>query len=126
MLIRSCSSGRDVSTTNFWYRGVNPGGGSSTSKGGVIALSQALASAYAADHIRVNCIVPGMVYTPMVAEILTDELREQRRFSTPLQTEGEGWDIGWAAVFLNSDEARWITGIVLPVDGGALLTRRSW
>jgi len=98
----------------------------STSKGGVITLSQALASAHAADHIRVNCIVPGMVYTPMVAEILTDEQREQRRLSTPLQTEGEGWDIGWAAVFLNSDEARWITGIVLPVDGGALLTRRSW
>jgi NAD(P)-dependent dehydrogenase (short-subunit alcohol dehydrogenase family) len=98
----------------------------STSKAAVIGLTQAMASSHAADHIRVNCIVPGMVYTPMVAGGLTPEGREARWKSTPLQTEGTGWDIGWAAVFLNSDEARWITGAVLPVDGGALLTRRSW
>jgi len=98
----------------------------STSKGGVIALTRAMASSHAEDHIRVNCIVPGMVYTPMVAEILDEEGRQKRWQSTPLQTEGTGWDIGWAAVFLNSDEARWITGIVLPVEAGALLTRRSW
>ncbi len=98
----------------------------STSKGAVISLTRAMASSHAAEHIRVNCIVPGMVYTPMVAEGMTPETREARRKSTPLQTEGTAWDIGWAAVFLNSDEARWITGVVLPVDGGALLTRRSW
>ncbi len=98
----------------------------STSKGGVIALTQTLASSHAKDHIRVNCIVPGMVYTPMVAEGMDEETRQRRWQSTPLHTEGTGWDVGWAAVFLNSDEARWITGIVLPVDGGALLTRRSW
>lgn len=98
----------------------------STSKGGVIALTRALASSFAADHIRVNCIVPGMVYTPMVAEILDEKGREARRLSTPLQTEGTGWDIGWAAVYLASDEARWVTGITLPVDAGALLTRRAW
>ncbi len=98
----------------------------STSKGGVIALTRAMAASYAADRIRVNCIIPGMVYTPMVAEILTEKTREQRRLSTPLQTEGTGWDVGWAAVYLASDEARWVTGITLPVDGGALLTRRSW
>jgi NAD(P)-dependent dehydrogenase (short-subunit alcohol dehydrogenase family) len=98
----------------------------STSKGAVIALTQAMASSHAAEHIRVNCIIPGMVYTPMVAEGMTPEKREARWKSTPLQTEGTAWDIGWAAVFLNSDEARWITGIALPVDGGALLTRRSW
>lgn len=98
----------------------------STSKGGVIALTQALASSFAADHIRVNCVVPGMVYTPMVAEILDEKGREARRLSTPLQTEGTGWDIGYAALYLASDEARWVTGIVLPVDAGALLTRRSW
>jgi NAD(P)-dependent dehydrogenase (short-subunit alcohol dehydrogenase family) len=98
----------------------------STSKAAVIGLTQAMASSHAAEHVRVNCIVPGMVYTPMVAGGLTPEGREARWKSTPLQTEGTGWDIGWAAVFLNSDEARWITGVVLPVDGGALLTRRSW
>jgi NAD(P)-dependent dehydrogenase (short-subunit alcohol dehydrogenase family) len=61
-----------------------------------------------------------------VAEILDEKGREQRRLSTPLQTEGTAWDVGWAAVYLASDEARWVTGITLPVDGGALLTRRSW
>lgn len=98
----------------------------STSKGGVIALTRAMAASHAADHIRVNCIIPGMVYTPMVAEILTPEAREQRWRSTPLQTEGTAWDVAWAAVYLASDEARWVTGIAIPVDGGALLTRRSW
>jgi NAD(P)-dependent dehydrogenase (short-subunit alcohol dehydrogenase family) len=98
----------------------------STSKGAVIALTQAMASSHAAEHVRVNCIIPGMVYTPMVAGGLTPETREARWKSTPLQTEGTAWDIGWAAVFLASDEARWITGVALPVDGGALLTRRSW
>jgi NAD(P)-dependent dehydrogenase (short-subunit alcohol dehydrogenase family) len=98
----------------------------STSKAAVIGLSQAMASSHAAEHVRVNCIIPGMVYTPMVAGNLTPEGREARWKSTPLQTEGTAWDIGWAAVFLNSDEARWITGIALAVDGGALLTRRSW
>ncbi|OGO36859.1 MAG: short-chain dehydrogenase [Chloroflexi bacterium RBG_16_57_8] len=98
----------------------------STSKAAVIGLTQAMASSHAAEHIRVNCIIPGMVYTPMVAEGMNVQTREARWKSTPLQTEGTGWDIGWAAVFLNSDEARWVTGVALPVDGGALLTRRSW
>ncbi|MFC2021460.1 SDR family NAD(P)-dependent oxidoreductase [Chloroflexota bacterium] len=98
----------------------------STSKGGVIALTQTIASSFAADHVRANCIVPGMVFTPMVAEILDDKGREERRKSAPLQTEGTAWDVAWAAVYLASDEARWVTGITLSVDGGALLTRRSW
>ncbi|HEY95889.1 MAG TPA: SDR family oxidoreductase [Dehalococcoidia bacterium] len=98
----------------------------STSKGGVIALTKTLASSYGKNNIRVNCIAPGMVYTPMVAEGMDEKTREKRWQSTPLQTEGTGWDIGWAAVFLNSDEATWITGTVLPVDGGALLTRRNF
>ncbi|UCD10224.1 MAG: SDR family oxidoreductase [Dehalococcoidales bacterium] len=98
----------------------------STSKGGVIALTRTLASSHAKNHIRVNCILPGMVYTPMVAEGMDEEMRKRRRESTPLQIEGTAWDTGWAAVFLNSNEARWITGTVLPVDGGALLTRRNF
>ena len=98
----------------------------STSKGGVIALTRAMASSHAQDQVRANCIIPGMVYTPMVAGKLTDEMREQRRKSTPLQTEGTAWDVAHAALFLASDEARWITGAVLPVDGGALLTRRTF
>ncbi len=98
----------------------------STSKGAVIALTRAMAQSHAADRIRVNCIVPGMVFTPMVADGMADQTRQGRRMSTPLQTEGTAWDIGWAAVYLASDEARWVTGVALPVDGGALVTRRSW
>jgi len=98
----------------------------STSKGGVIALTRTLASSYGKNNIRVNCIAPGMVYTPMVAEGMDEDKRKKRWQSTPMQMEGTAWDVGWAAVFLNSDEARWITGTVLPVDGGALLTRRNF
>lgn len=98
----------------------------STSKGAVIALTLAMALSHAPDHVRVNCIVPGPVFTPMVAGGMTEKTREGRRLSTPLQTEGTAWDVAWAAVYLNSDEARWVTGIALPVDGGALLTRRMW
>ena len=86
-----------------------------------------MAASHAKDNIRVNCIMPGTVFTPMVAEGMTDEVREKRKLDVPLQTEGTAWDVAWAAVYLASDEARWVTGIVLPVDGGLLLTRqRSW
>lgn len=98
----------------------------STSKGGVIALTRAMAISHARDHVRVNCIAPGPVFTPMVADGMTEKTREGRRLSTALKTEGTGWDIAWAAVYLASDEARWVTGITLPVDGGVLLTRQLW
>jgi NAD(P)-dependent dehydrogenase (short-subunit alcohol dehydrogenase family) len=74
------------------------------------------------DNIRVNCIAPGFLYTPIVAPLITEEMRELRRQAAPLGTQGTAWDVAWAAVFLASDEARWITGIVLPVDAGLLAT----
>ena len=55
---------------------------------------------------------------------MSDEAREIRRESTPLGTEGTAWDVAWAAVYLASDEARWVTGVVLPVDGGITITSR--
>ena len=94
----------------------------SVSKGAVATLTQALAVDHGADGIRANCIMPGPVYTPMVyAAGMSDELRERRREASLLKIEGEGWDIGWAAVFLASDEARYITGVILPVDGGVTI-----
>jgi NAD(P)-dependent dehydrogenase (short-subunit alcohol dehydrogenase family) len=94
-----------------------------TSKGAVIALTQAMAGDHARDGIRVNCVAPGPVYTPMVyAAGMSDEQRERRRNSSLLKIEGSGWDIGYAVLFLASDEARYITGVVLPVDGGVLLS----
>ncbi len=92
----------------------------STSKAAVIGLTFSMAADHAKDNIRVNAIAPGLVYTPMVAPRMDDDLREHRRTSGPLATEGTGWDIGNAALFLASEEARWITGIVLPVDAGLL------
>jgi NAD(P)-dependent dehydrogenase (short-subunit alcohol dehydrogenase family) len=92
------------------------------SKGGVIALTTQMAVHYGRDHIRVNGIAPGHLYTPMVAAGMTEEMRDLRRRAGPLGTEGTAWDIAWAAVFLASDEARWITGVVLPVDAGLLAT----
>lgn len=94
----------------------------STSKGAVIALTRAMAIDHAAQGVRVNCIAPGPVYTPMVyADGMSDDLRERRRRASPLGIEGTGWDIAYAALFLVSDEARYITGVVLPVDGGVTI-----
>ena len=98
----------------------------SASKGAVIALTRAMAIDHAAQGIRVNCIAPGPVYTPMVyAEGMSAELRDRRRRASPLGIEGSGWDVGNAALFLCSDEARYITGVVLPVDGGVTITSAS-
>jgi NAD(P)-dependent dehydrogenase (short-subunit alcohol dehydrogenase family) len=97
-------------------RGLTP---YTAAKGAVIALSRAMAIDHAAAGIRVNCIAPGPIYTPMVyADGMADEVRERRRAASPLGVEGTGWDVGYAALFLVSDEARYITGTVLPVDGG--------
>lgn len=91
----------------------------STAKAGVGGLTRALAAELAGDGIRVNCIVIGMVDTPIVAN-LGEEVREKRRLAVPLQTTGTGWDVGWAAVYLASEESRWITAIELPIDAGQM------
>ena len=97
-------------------RGLTP---YTTAKGAVIALTRALAIDHAAQGIRANCIIVGPVYTPMVyARGLSEEARERRRMSSPLSIEGSGWDVAHAAVYLASDEARYVTGVALPVDGG--------
>ena len=101
-------------------RGLTP---YSTSKGAVIALTRAMAIDHAKDRIRVNCIAPGPMYTPMVySGGMSEEARERRRRASPLGIEGTGWDIGYAALFLASDEARYITGVVLVVDGGVTIS----
>jgi NAD(P)-dependent dehydrogenase (short-subunit alcohol dehydrogenase family) len=94
-----------------------------TSKGAIVALTRALARELGADGIRVNCVAPGPVYTPMVyAGGMTEAVRERRRLASALQREGTGWDIGHAVRFLLSDHARYVTGQTLVVDGGTTLT----
>ena len=93
----------------------------STSKAAVIGLTRSMAGDHGRDGIRVNCILPGLIYGPMTAPRMDEEIRRKRREAGALGTEGTGWDVANAAVFLASDESRWITGIALPVDAGFLV-----
>ncbi len=92
-------------------------------KAGVLGFVVSVAAQLGKHGIRVNAIAPGQVWTPMV-ESLGPEARERRRKASVLGTEGTAWDVGWAAVYLASEEARWVTGQVLVVDGGTTLTTR--
>ncbi|HJP27235.1 MAG TPA: SDR family NAD(P)-dependent oxidoreductase [Dehalococcoidia bacterium] len=88
-------------------------------KGGMITVTKAMAVHHGRDNIRVNCIAPGLLYTSMT-EAVDDRKRQLRRDLAPLGTEGEANDIAMAATFLASDESRWITGVLLPVDAGLM------
>jgi NAD(P)-dependent dehydrogenase (short-subunit alcohol dehydrogenase family) len=93
-----------------------------TSKAAVIGLTRAMAVDHGADNIRVNCICPGPMYTPMVsARGMSEAARAQRARASVLKREGTGWDVGHAVKFLLSNHARYITGQVLVVDGGVTL-----
>lgn len=95
-------------------------------KGAVIPLTKAMAAQHGPEGIRVNAVAPGMVYTPMVSTSaeMTEAVRETRRRRSLLGTEGTGWDVGEAVAFLASRRARWITGVVLPVDAGSTAGRQ--
>ena len=92
------------------------------SKSAVIGLTFSMAADHGRDGIRVNCIAPGLPYTPMVAPRMNDDLREVRKNAAPLGTEGTGWDVAYAALFFASDESRWVTGVTMPVDAGLAAT----
>jgi NAD(P)-dependent dehydrogenase (short-subunit alcohol dehydrogenase family) len=92
-------------------------------KAGVIGFVQSVAVQLGPRGVRINAIAPGTVWTPMV-ESLGPEARERRRRATPLGTEGTGWDVAWGAVYLASDEARWVTGQTLVIDAGLTATTR--
>ena len=91
------------------------------SKAGVIQLTKAMAVELAFKGIRVNAIAPGWIESPMLTAALSgDEPRKNKILSrTPMAKFGQGDDIGWAAVYLCSPAAKFVTGTVLPVDGGA-------
>jgi NAD(P)-dependent dehydrogenase (short-subunit alcohol dehydrogenase family) len=93
-----------------------------TTKAAIIGLTRAMAVDHARESIRVNCVAPGPVYTPMVySRGMSAQARERRRRASALGIEGTGWDIGYAVRFLLSDHARYITGHTLVVDGGVTL-----
>jgi NAD(P)-dependent dehydrogenase (short-subunit alcohol dehydrogenase family) len=88
-------------------------------KGAVVSLTRNMALDYAARGIRVNCICPGFTRTPLTEKLFQDPEREAAFTALhPLGRLGEAEDIANAALFLASEEAAWITGVALPVDGG--------
>ncbi len=93
------------------------------SKGGVAQLTKSLAIAWAAEGIRVNAIAPGWIDTPMTAPAIADAPRSAAIVArTPLARWGKPEDVAGAVLFLLSDAARFVNGVVLPVDGGYLVT----
>ena len=87
------------------------------SKGALHMLTRSTAAWHGRQGIRANCIAPGHLHSSFTKHFDPD-LRERRKQVVPLGTEGTPWDVAMAAVFLASDESRWISGIIMPVDGG--------
>jgi NAD(P)-dependent dehydrogenase (short-subunit alcohol dehydrogenase family) len=106
-----------ASMWSFFGSPKNPG--YAASKGAVVALTRSLAVAYAADGVRVNAIAPGWIETRMATTAMNDPERSQAIIKrVPAGFWGKPADIAKAARFLASDDARYITGVILPVDGG--------
>jgi NAD(P)-dependent dehydrogenase (short-subunit alcohol dehydrogenase family) len=110
-----------ASMLSFFGGGLVPG--YSASKGGIAQLTKSLAIAYAPDGIRVNAVAPGWIATQLTQALQDDRTRSEAILSrTPLGRWGEPADVAGPVLFLASDAARFVTGVVLPVDGGYLIT----
>lgn len=109
-----------ASMLSFFGGGLVPG--YAASKGGVAQLTKSLALAYAADGIRVNAIAPGWIATALTQNLQDDDARSQAILArTPLGRWGSPADLGGAVAFLCSPAASFMTGVILPVDGGYLI-----
>lgn len=93
----------------------------STAKTGMLGMVRSLASEVSGSGVRVNAIAPGWIETPMMRRALDGDPDRQKKIlsRTPAQAFGQPHDIGWAAVYLTSPAAAFVTGVCLPVDGGA-------
>ena len=97
-------------------------------KGAVNQMTQQIAMHYADKGIRANCILPGLMHTPQIEHYITsgyggdrDEMLRRRNELVPMKRMGTAWDVAYAALFFASDEAQYITGTQLVVDGGITL-----
>lgn len=125
-VMRQQGGGSIVNISSMAARHDYPYVGYKTTKVAVIGLTEYLAAQHARDNIRVNVILPGLMNTPMAIEpraALTGDRAKviaDRDARVPLGRKmGTGWDIGYASLFLHSDEARFISGVSLPVDGAS-------
>ena len=102
------------------YMGMPLVAGYSTAKTGVIGLVRTLSAEWAPKGVRINALAPGWIDTPMLRRAISADAERERKIRGRIQIEGFGApeDVGWAAVYLCSEAARYVTGVVLPIDGG--------
>jgi len=101
-------------------------------KAGVVQLSRAIGVQYAPEKIRCNTVVPGLMHTPLVEERLVrqrgnndaEALIAKRHSQVPMGHMVDGWDVAYAALFLASDEAKYVTATEIVVDGGLIMSTR--
>jgi NAD(P)-dependent dehydrogenase (short-subunit alcohol dehydrogenase family) len=112
------AGGAVVNISSVAVQRPGPGTVYGIAKAGLENLTRGAASLLGPQGIRVNCVQLGEIWTAMAARNLPPEARSSRRLGVALKTEGNSWDAAYAALFLASDRARWISGHVLTVDGG--------
>ena len=129
-IMREQRSGAIVNISSAAAVGLYPYAAYKATKAGVVALTEQLALQNAPFNIRVNCILPGLIDTPMAVETRSrkwnkprDEVMAERKAKVPLGRQGTGWDVANLSLFLASDEAAFITGVSILVDGGRVLNR---
>jgi NAD(P)-dependent dehydrogenase (short-subunit alcohol dehydrogenase family) len=95
-----------------------------TAKAGLNHFTRALAVHFARDGIRANAVLPGVMDTPLIYREIADQhadledMLKKRHAASPMGRMGDAWDVAYASLFLASDEAKYITGVCLPIDGG--------
>ncbi|MDP7540653.1 MAG: SDR family oxidoreductase, partial [Alphaproteobacteria bacterium] len=113
------------STAGIRWMGV-PYASYAATKAALLGLSRNIAAQYAPDNIRCNVILPGIIDTPLLRNLLAEVYEGEdmeariayRNKQIPMQRMGDAWDVAHAALYLASDEAKYITGAEIPVDGG--------
>ena len=129
-IMREQKSGVIVNVSSAAATGRYPYAAYKATKAAVIALTEQIALQYAPHGIRANCILPGLIATPMAVEARIrawnqprEQVSAERSAKVPLGRQGSAWDVANAALFLASDEANFVTGVSLLVDGGRILNR---